>query len=896
MFRYAFATGLFLLVVLTSLVQAESALRLASDFGEDGILDTGVGVYGDRGHAMAVQADGKLVIAGSSSNAADNDFAVLRLLQDGSMDTSFNVTGQATTAVGRSDDEALAVTVLSDGRIVAAGYTMNEGNRDFALVCYQADGSLDTSFGDLGIVVTAIGSGHDELTAVTVDNEGRLVLAGIAEGTNGGVVVIGRFFEDGTPDTSFGDQGWSLVGVGDDAVAQGILVQENGRILVSGTYQEDDVTSLFLIGFLENGTVDESFAEKGVAIPTAVFEFSEGYGLAKGAGNEIFVAAAVGVDQQRDAALFEFSESGVPGVYFDGEQYLIAHAGEGDDALYDVKVLASGTLVASGFTTEDERKKFLLISYGEQEAEFTSSSHEINESSSTQVTKPVKVSELQVVEDGSPYAIPDIQVRSLKMESSLESFLQSSESAAVPYTVSPYTIDVLGIERKHLSFGEVCNKLLTMLGNFFVAPAAAEESSGKTVTATVIDVGDGDSVSYSIGVVDGEDVVVVGTSSDDSTDTVSVAKVTSGSSADAATSSSIVTTQVTDINRTGALSGGTITSGLSGVTQRGVVFSIDPYPIYSDASGDDGDDDTPTTFTATITNPNSSTITTTTPTLEVTTSDTATCKYSKGSDPGYSSMTTFSSTSSTSHSQALSTPVSENPYTYYVRCQNSDGDEASDSVSFTVSTSKNASAQVLQDVLQKMGSFLVGDALAADDDSSDDSSGGIFSGVNSSDKRFDEEGHTDDGSGIGIYTSRLTNLKPSTIYYVRAYAMVGSSVYYGQQYSFKTADACFIATASYGSLLHPCVQVLRDFRDQYLLTNGLGKAFVDQYYSHSPSIAAYIEQHGWARVAVKVLLLPLIAFSWLAVHCGLYPALVISAALTGSVMMYLRKRRHLAAV
>ena len=902
MFRYVFAAGLLLFILFSTSVQA-STLRLASDFGEDGILDTTLGAYGDRGHATAVQADGKLVIAGSSSNAADDDFAVLRLLQDGAMDTTFNLTGQATTAVGSGDDEALAVTVLSDGRIVAAGYTMNDGNRDFALVCYESDGSLDTAFGEQGLVVAAMGGGHDELTAVTSDEEGRIVVAGIAEGTSGGVIVIGRLFADGSPDTSFGEEGWALVGVGDDAVSQGILIQESGRILVSGTYQEDDVTSLFVIGFLTNGFLDESFAEQGVAIPSAVFEFSEGYGLAKGAEEEIFVAAAVGVDQQRDAALFEFTESGEPGLYFDGSQYLVAYAGEGDDALYDVKVLTSGTLVAGGFTTEDEKKKFLLIRYGEQESAAGSDSEEINDEASTdatgedstdsEVVSPVRVSELEVVEEGSLYAVPEIEVRSLQVESSLESFLYTSKSVNVFYRQYPFNPGRIAETEEHFSLGGACRKLLTMVGNFLVAPVAAEESSEKTVEATVIEVGTGDSISYSIGVVDGEDVVVVGTSSDDSTDRVSAAKVSSVDSGnDAATSSYIVTTELTDINRTGALTGGTILSGLSGVTQRGVVFSTDPYPVYDDADAGDDDDSSTTTFTATITNPDESdSLDAGSVTLSVTTSEDASCAYSKNSDPGdYDSMEEFS-TSGTGHQTSIT--VSSGDDGVYVRCQNSDGDEASDSVNFNVTATK----QIVQEVLQKMGSFLVADAVAADDDDDDSGSSGIFSSVNSSDEdSFDEEGYTEDGSGIGIYTSRLENLKPGTIYYVRAYAITGSSVYYGNQYSFKTADACFIATASYGSLLHPCVQVLRDFRDRYLLTSGAGQAFVNLYYHQSPPIAAYIAEHAWARTLVRIFLLPLIGFSWLAVHCGIYAALGLYAVIpAGAAIVYLRRRGFLQA-
>ncbi len=97
--------------------------------------------------------------AGYSDNGSNNDFALVRYNTDGSLDTTFDSDGKVTTAIGSGSDYAYSVAIQSDGKIVAAGYSDNGSNDDFALVRYNTDGSLDTTFDSDGKVTTAIGSG-----------------------------------------------------------------------------------------------------------------------------------------------------------------------------------------------------------------------------------------------------------------------------------------------------------------------------------------------------------------------------------------------------------------------------------------------------------------------------------------------------------------------------------------------------------------------------------------------------------------------------------------------------------------------------------------------------------------------------------------------------------------
>jgi uncharacterized delta-60 repeat protein len=148
-------------------------------FGVGGKRTTAIGSGYDFANAVAIQSDGKIITAGYYSlNNSTYDFALARYNTNGSLDTSFDIDGKVTTAIGSSNDFANAVAIQSDGKIVAAGSSGNGSNSDFALARYNTNGSLDTSFDIGGILTTAIGSRNDFAYAVAIQSDGKIVAAG----------------------------------------------------------------------------------------------------------------------------------------------------------------------------------------------------------------------------------------------------------------------------------------------------------------------------------------------------------------------------------------------------------------------------------------------------------------------------------------------------------------------------------------------------------------------------------------------------------------------------------------------------------------------------------------------------------------------------------------------
>ncbi|MBE0582381.1 MAG: hypothetical protein IH612_01320, partial [Desulfofustis sp.] len=133
-----------------------------------------------------------------------------------------------------------------------------------------------------------------------------------------------------------------------------------------------------------------------------------------------------------------------------------------------------------------------------------------------------------------------------------------------------------------------------------------------------------------------------------------------------------------------------------------------------------------------------------------------------------------------------------------------------------------------------------------------------------------KEGQTEDGSGAGVYTSEIEGVNPQTVYYVRAYAVLSDgSVIYGNELFFKTEDACFIATAAFGSIDHVAVRALRLFRDRYLKPFSWGQSLITIYYQMSPPLAELVTAFPLLRLVALWLLLPLAAGALVLVYLPL---------------------------
>ncbi|WP_349617181.1 delta-60 repeat domain-containing protein [Azotobacter salinestris] len=218
----------------------------------------------DYGYALALQPDGQILLAGRSYSIASKsyDFGVIRLNADGTLDTGFDGDGKAAFDIDRSFDEARSLSVLPDGRILVTGYSVTSSNNtDFSLIRLNADGTLDTGFGDAGQVVVDIGGGGDQDSAydLAVQPDGKILLAGESHSN----FTVIRLNADGTLDSGFGTDG-KVADLG-GSQSNGMTLQPDGRILLVGSaYNASSANFDFNVMRLNaDGTLDTSFGTDG---------------------------------------------------------------------------------------------------------------------------------------------------------------------------------------------------------------------------------------------------------------------------------------------------------------------------------------------------------------------------------------------------------------------------------------------------------------------------------------------------------------------------------------------------------------------------------------------------------------------------------------------------------
>ena len=213
---------------------------LDQSFGNGGKVKTHFpGVYntGSRATAVALQADGKLVLSGMYKNEATaRAFALARYNANGSLDTTFGSGGMVTTSMGAGDAIAFSVALLSGGRIVATGYLeAGHRNHDFALACYNPSGTLDQSFGNGGRVTTDFFGATDDIAyGLSVQSDGKLVLAGRTGTYPSFHFALARYNNNGQLDQAFGTGGKVSSMFDNSGQGYGVTVQRDGKIVLAG--------------------------------------------------------------------------------------------------------------------------------------------------------------------------------------------------------------------------------------------------------------------------------------------------------------------------------------------------------------------------------------------------------------------------------------------------------------------------------------------------------------------------------------------------------------------------------------------------------------------------------------------------------------------------------------
>lgn len=193
---------------------------------------------------------------------------IISLAQDGSLDLTFNNNGIATTPIGSSNALAgpSALSVQSDGKIIVGGGSFQNGYTGFTIVRYLTNGSLDSTFGNNGVVFTQIGMSSG-ITSIALQNDGKIIVAGNTKlnSSTFNFTAI-RYDTNGIPDATFGNGGVAMIDVENSSNCYNIALKQNGKIVLSGYSNFNFNTGISLVQLNADGTLDTNFGTGGVSI------------------------------------------------------------------------------------------------------------------------------------------------------------------------------------------------------------------------------------------------------------------------------------------------------------------------------------------------------------------------------------------------------------------------------------------------------------------------------------------------------------------------------------------------------------------------------------------------------------------------------------------------------
>ena len=328
---------------------------LDPDFGTAGLVRADLGGGNNESFAMAIQSDGKIVVVGYIAGGS-SDFVVRRYETDGDLDPTFGTDGMVVTDFSSGDEAALGVAIQSDGKIIVVGYTAVANSQDFAVARYETDGDLDPTFSSDGKVTTDIDSKYNSASALAIQANGEILVAGTSSTGGAGVIfTLVRYTTTGSVDTSvttsFGAS---------PSIATSIAIQSSGKIIVGGSVGTD----FALARYKSDLTLDETFGTGGLTTPGISNTEARINSIALQSTGEIVAAGYGQISGVYKFVLSRYTTDGLLDDTFGDNGVVTTAIGDGDDSgVASVAIQNDGKIVAGGWSVIDGIYIFAVMRY-----------------------------------------------------------------------------------------------------------------------------------------------------------------------------------------------------------------------------------------------------------------------------------------------------------------------------------------------------------------------------------------------------------------------------------------------------------------------------------------------------------------------------------------------------
>ncbi|NWG27108.1 MAG: fibronectin type III domain-containing protein [Ignavibacteriaceae bacterium] len=368
----SFVNELTILVIAISIfslsIKAQTPGTLDNTFGTDGKVITSLGTGSDIIQAIALQPDGKIVGAGYTRVGSNDDIAVVRYNADGTLDNTFGTGGIVVTPVGVDVyDKAYAVAIQQDGKIVVGGASqLPNVNFDWVILRYESSGVLDNSFGTGGIVITNFSSRPEYIYSILIQPDGKIVAAGNSDDDldNGLDFTLIRLNTDGSFDNTFGSSGIVVTDFGTfGSTIRNIKLLGDNSIIAVGSVSINGNADYAIAKYNSSGVLDNSFGFSGIVSTPIGTGDDFAYSLSIQNDGKLILAGYTKVGSVNNFSLARYDPNGTLDNTFDTDGKVITSIGTGSANCYAVSYIHDFGIVAVGYAKNGANEDFTLAKY-----------------------------------------------------------------------------------------------------------------------------------------------------------------------------------------------------------------------------------------------------------------------------------------------------------------------------------------------------------------------------------------------------------------------------------------------------------------------------------------------------------------------------------------------------
>ncbi|WP_018615049.1 Ig-like domain-containing protein [Segetibacter koreensis] len=346
---------------------------LDSSFNEDGKLTTDFG-FNDFANSVAVESNGKIIVAGGTTGTNNWDFALARYNSDGSLDKSFYRGGKEVGYVPVGIGSLNSIAVQSDGKKVVAGVSFDSLSREnFFISRHTMDGSPDETFSGDGKQITDFGYSYSILSSLALQNDGKIVVAGTVFHTgypnsDNSYFAIARYNIDGNPDSTFSGDGKQITNFGKSylfASTSSLTIQDDGKILVAGAVTDTVWNTSFAVArYNTDGSLDNTFGINGKQTTSFGSDFDVAFSIALQRNHKIVIAGHAVINSNLDFAVARYNQDGRLDKTFGNDGKQTTDFASTNDYVNSVAIQNDGKIIVGGsIYISDEDYNFSLARY-----------------------------------------------------------------------------------------------------------------------------------------------------------------------------------------------------------------------------------------------------------------------------------------------------------------------------------------------------------------------------------------------------------------------------------------------------------------------------------------------------------------------------------------------------